>query len=356
MAAMVYNTNPNVIGKTPPPPAYNPTYNIGAAPSPVAALSAGVSNPNTYIGGSSNISGIQTPTEWNNSSANKNTERTTNLTGTGNTNTTGAESTNQTRDLQSVTDPILRMMEQAIANAGNQQTLNATDETRRRTMEAIMAAIQGFDAGAIEQGARGDVDALTRQLLEDTLPQVTGAVEASGSSNNALGALLAQDAASRTGEAQARVQEQARANAQAEFMAMIQGATGAAQGGSAVADNLANLLNISKGMVDRGGVSENKIYNQNEKVISTQQEGMKEGVQSVGSETGYNAADAAAANMAGSLASDQNMMAKLALLQSSLSPFQTLQDLTAVTPSGGLGTSRLGSTDAMNRLAVKLGI
>ena len=301
----------------------------------------------------SSLTATATPTKALQTSVNKNVERTTNTQGTRNTRTTGSSQDRQIRDTQSVTDPVLQAIDAAVRGNSNQETLVATDEARRKTMEAIMAAIQGFDADAIQQGARGDVDQLTRQLMEDVLPQVTGAVEASGSSNNALGALLAQDAASRTSEAQARVQEMARANAQQEFLGMIQQATGASGRGSAVADNLNALINAAKGTVDRGTIINNKTFTQNEDVISAQQEAMREGTAQVGQENTFGDGTASG-SLSGSASGDADRMAKLALLQSTLSPFQSLQELGGARMFGSQADR--DSANSIQKLATILGI
>lgn len=308
-----------------------------------------VSNFNAAVGGAT---GADSPiVKQTAQSANRNTERTTQTSGRKRTKTTGQSREQQVRDTQSVSDAVLAAIDQGIAGNFNDPTLRATDEGRVANIQAIMDAIANFDQAEILAGAEGDVSALSRQLMEDVLPQVTGAVEASGSSNNALGALLAQDAASRTAEAQARVREEARANAANEFLGMIQAATGATGRGSATADNLNALINAAKGTVDRGTILTNRTFEENQDIISEQRERMREGMQSVGSEQTIGSGSGAGGSVSGG---DSDMMAKLALLQSSLSPFQTLQDLTNRDPNRG--SAAKASSRSVRALASKLGI
>lgn len=261
----------------------------------------------------------------------------------------------EVRDLQTVTDPVLQALEQAIAGLNQNATLQTTDQGRQQNIQAILNAIQNFDAEEIKQGAEGDVAQLNRELLEDVLPQVTGAVEAGGSSNNALAALLAQDAASRTSEAGARVREQARSNSANEFINMINAATGAAGGGSATTDALTGLINAAKGTVEQGGVT-------GVESTTSQETGTAQGVETESGTTATrgqeNITDASVLDSINSSAGN-NRLAALALLQSSLSPFQTLQDLTYRPGAGATGpgaAARRDSAASVQRLASLLGI
>ncbi len=255
------------------------------------------------------------------------------------------------RDLQSVSDPILNLINQqaGVLGSGANSTLSATDAAREANIAAVLDRIAGFDQQAVLQGAEGNVQQLNRELLEDILPQITGAVEAGGGSNNALAALLAQDAASRTAEAGARVREQARSNSEAEFINMINAAQGAAAGGSAQADTIANLINAAKGTVDTGIESTSSVGNETLQGTTDVDETVDTATQGTTAVRSSDASDAAAI-------ANQNRMAQLALLQSALSPFQTLQDLTGGTRGFGATSAARDSTNSINRLAVMLGL
>lgn len=72
------------------------------------------------------------------------------------------------------------------------------------TLRQLSQSFQSYSPEAATQLAQGNVAGLTRDLMERIMPQITGAQEAAGLSGDALTALLSQDAAARTAEAQQR--------------------------------------------------------------------------------------------------------------------------------------------------------
>jgi hypothetical protein len=83
---------------------------------------------------------------------------------------------------------------------------SATAEQSAQRSSEIKTLSEGR-AGFSKEAAFADASALAgkfqRQLLETLMPQITGAIESSGTSGGAVAGLLAQDAATRVAEAQA---------------------------------------------------------------------------------------------------------------------------------------------------------
>ena len=69
----------------------------------------------------------------------------------------------------------------------------------------MLATLQELTPQAAEARAQGAVDQVVRRALETALPQIQGAAEAAGTSQDALQALQINDLAARTGEAAATV-------------------------------------------------------------------------------------------------------------------------------------------------------
>jgi hypothetical protein len=327
------------------------------------ALTGGASSSNGSVAGDNML---QNPTTQQRETTNQNQtqNQTTSSSMTQDTNTTGTSTEvmaeDQLRSLQSVSDPVLGLVDQAAAALPGNSTLNTTDLGREMTIAAIMDQIMGYDPTAIMQGAQANVQGLNRQLMEDVLPQITGAVEASGTSNNALGGLLASDAAARTAEAGGRVMEEARANSMQEFLNMIQQATGAAAGGSARAGAINDLVGAAKGTVDAGGVS-NTGVSSGTQTMQESVAGTSEGTTDTTTNTNtnrsldeYSAVDASTADNIGKV----DPLAKMALAQSMLSPFQTMQDMFGQwsTGSQSMNQARQQSSNSINALMTRLGM
>lgn len=237
-------------------------------------------------------------------------------------NTSKTSSSTSARQLSDVTKFNKRNVSQDVLDLINKNArgfltnnvLTSKDVAAAKAANAAHAALTNFNKDEIIQGASGNVADLKRQLMEQVLPQITGGIEASGTSNNALGGLLANDAAIRTAEAQARTMEQARSNAAQELVNLITGATQASQGGSAMQDAVANFINATKGTVEQGSNTRNL----NELIANSQTD----------STSGNEVTNTYDAEVAAAMSAKEQeaKMAKYAMLQSLLPAGITMTD------------------------------
>ncbi len=178
-------------------------------------------------------------------------------TGTKQTNTTGASQT-QARtqfDKRNMDEQSLQLLRDTLANlaGGGEGTLAALlDATKKKALADTQGRISASGTDEAVARAGGRTADLARGLNEGAIATLLGSNEAGGFGGNALSQLLAQDAAVRTGEAQARVEEEA-------FNAAIQQQNQSTSvldnliaGGSAVENQIMELLGLAKGAVEQG--------------------------------------------------------------------------------------------------------
>jgi len=146
--------------------------------------------------------------------------------------------------------------QEAMANAGTIQ--GGTSETRatfaNRNQE--IAANRNQRSAYSKEAAFNDAGALsarfTRQLLEEMLPQITRATEASGTSGGAVRGLMAQDAAARVAEAQAALGLQA----SVQYGQVANQASGILElltrSNNPTLDALMQAINLARGTVNQG--------------------------------------------------------------------------------------------------------
>jgi hypothetical protein len=123
---------------------------------------------------------------------------------------------------------------------------------RTATYEALNRARQDYSKEAAFADASALAGRFTRELLETVMPNITKAVESSGTSGGAVAGLLAQDAAARTAEAQASlglqtsVQYGQLANQISQILAQLSSAL------PPELQALVQALGVSKGTIDQG--------------------------------------------------------------------------------------------------------
>jgi len=103
-----------------------------------------------------------------------------------------------------------------------------------------------------KEAAKGDVDELTRQLMEQILPELSGAFEGAGASSSALEALMTQDMASRTAGQQAQAitgRQEAYANQATNLLQTMASAAGIPDD---IVASMTNLIQAGKGGVKTG--------------------------------------------------------------------------------------------------------
>lgn len=317
-------------------PSTNTGNRIGSGAIPVPT-----GRPGSTVGGTiSNPTGQVRTTNVQNQDQNQTTEQNTDVARALVGNKTGLEDIVNVSNNQAVSDLVLNLINQQAVGLNENTTLNATDQAREQNIQAILDQIQGFNPQGIMNMAGAQVQGLNRQLMEDVLPQITGAVEASGTSNNALGGLLASDAAARTAEAGGRVMEEARANAMNEFINMVNAATAASSGGSARAGAANELVNASRGTVDQGVEAQTTTADEQSAIgenTTTDQTGSTNTNTNTNNMIATDTYDASVENANNQLANQQRL-AELAFLQSTLSPFQNLSDMTNAFVPGRSGT------------------
>lgn len=144
------------------------------------------------------------------------------------------------------------------------------------SMQSLLAGLDPNQAGIRASGRTAD---LSRQLIEQLLPQIFGGAEKAGTGGNMAAQLLGQDAAIRTGEAQNRAVEE---SINAITQQSLQGSQilgDLVSGTSAGSERLMAALGISKGAV------ENKASSTTENTTSTTTGATKSAATGTGSTT-----------------------------------------------------------------------
>jgi len=207
------------------------------------------------LGGTSgfNLNNIQPTTT--DTTVKKNTDTT--RTGAESTKTTGVANTASTTDINKklLDEKSLAILQDVISRLAQGQgnpLLNQIDTAKGTGITGVQQLIAGQDPNAAVQRAGGRVADLTRQLNEGAIATLLGSQEAGGFGGNALSQLLAQDAAVRTGEAAARVEEDAYNQAIENQLAGTQTLNQLLQGGSSVQEALIQALNTLKGATETG--------------------------------------------------------------------------------------------------------
>ena len=190
------------------------------------------------------------------SDATRDTTATSSKAGTTNTATTGTSNTATKKklDKQNMDAASLQALIANITNlaAGGDGVLAGIDAARQKGITDTQALIAGQDPNAAVARAGGRTADLSRQLNEGALATLMGGDEAGGFGGNALSQLLAQDAAVRTAEAQARVEEDAYNSAVGSQLSGTNVLNSLLGGGSAVQNSLMEALGIAKGAVETG--------------------------------------------------------------------------------------------------------
>ena len=153
---------------------------------------------------------------------------------------------------------------------GGNSAMQQQQQAFLQTIQALQGNLQNFSPEAATAMAQGNVQGLTRQLMEQIMPQITGAQEAAGLSGDALTALLSQDAAARTAEAQQRAILEAmmgfgQLNNQAA-QALIQGTSQM----DPLTAAMMGALQIGKGSVQQGYTNTQKAMNESTQGFSNQ--------------------------------------------------------------------------------------
>lgn len=153
---------------------------------------------------------------------------------------------------------------------GGNSAMQQQQQAFLQTIQALQNNMQQFSPEAATAMAQGNVQGLTRQLMEQIMPQITGAQEAAGLSGDALTALLSQDAAARTAEAQQR----AILEAMMGFGGLSNQAGQTLIQGTSQMDPLTaammGALQIGKGSVQQGYTNTQKAMNESTQGFSNQ--------------------------------------------------------------------------------------
>jgi hypothetical protein len=157
-------------------------------------------------GSSSGLSTQQQQTQQQEQTASRQTQNT----------VTGSQ-TNQTE--QSTTQSLIDRMDPnsraafnellATLTGGGSGAMREQQDIFLNTLRQLAGQVQAYSPESAAAMASGNVAGLSRQMMEQIMPQILGAQESAGLSGDALTALLSQDAASRTAEAQQRAQLEA---------------------------------------------------------------------------------------------------------------------------------------------------
>jgi len=151
-------------------------------------------------------------------------------------------------------DPNSRAAYNALLNqakSGGSQNFRNRQSSINNLIADLESQRGQYSQSSARAAAQGDVAGLTRTLLEQINPQITGAVEASGASGGAVQALLQQDAATRTGEAQSRVVLQAINDFAANQRGVDQSLLQAASGPDELSELILGILNTGKGAYEK---------------------------------------------------------------------------------------------------------
>lgn len=177
----------------------------------------------------------------------------------------GTSNTTSKKKSKSVTDSLQREqgrvqnMEQSALD-----TLNATIAQLSAGEDPVLAAIDQAALGGLARNqevdqqldpfdassrAQGRVQGFQRELLESILPGILGGAEDAGGTS-AIAQLLSQDAATRTSEASARVEEEAYSNAINQRIANQNALQGLLGEGGVQNEALLDALGLAKGAVE----------------------------------------------------------------------------------------------------------
>ncbi len=168
---------------------------------------------------------------------------------------------------QNMTAEGLAALTTLINQGGSNPLLASQDEGKKRNQDLMERMLLSLDPSRASEMASGRTAELSRQLKEQVLPDLFGGAEAAGFGGDALSSLMAQDAAIRTGEAQARVEEEVRSNVQNQATQASQVLNELLSSGSGVMDSLLAALEVSKGAVNTG--SENRVGSTQERGTTT---------------------------------------------------------------------------------------
>jgi len=180
-----------------------------------------------------------------------NTDTSARTTGTNTRRTEGSVTTDRL-------DPASRSAYNALLSTirgGGSDSFQLRQGARDQQVKDLQASRGQFSEEAARTQAQGDVQGLTRNLIENIIPQFTGAAEAGGASSNALTALLSQDAATRTGEAQSRELRKAIIDFATQQRAVDSQLQTATQGGNELEQLLLETLNVGKGSFEKTDTS-----------------------------------------------------------------------------------------------------
>ncbi len=177
------------------------------------------------------------PTVVNESSSGQKNSQTSGVTDTTSSNT-GTTNFNK----QNTTDSAIAALNSIIQQQGGNSLLDGQDAGKKKQQKDLQDRIAGLDPTRAGELAAGRTAELSRNLTDQVLPEIFGGAENAGFGGDALSQLLAQDAAIRTGEASARVEEETRSNVQNQATQAQQVLTGLLDSGSGTMDALLQAL------------------------------------------------------------------------------------------------------------------
>lgn len=261
-------------------------------------------------------------------------------------------------DKQNMTDQALQALQALIAGGGSNDLLDTQEAGKKKSQLQLEGMLAGLDPTKAGEMAAGQTADLTRKLMEQILPDIFGGAEAAGFGGDALSNLLAQDAAVRTGEAQARVEEDVRSNVQDQATQVSSVLNALLSSGSGSMDALIQALGISKGAVETGSID--TVGSQEVKGTSTTatQEADRQTSKSQEDATGSTStvdplgwAKLQAQLKALSANQPSRGEMALALFNASKSPFQSLADLSSTgNPNRTQFSGTYGSQDLMRTI------
>lgn len=223
-------------------------------------LNALINSGGSFSGSLGGASGVSFTPQAATNTQSTTTSGNTSSVGTKATSSKGVSSGSSTKtlDKKNLDERSMKILQDAIRQmaTGGSPLLASIDKNRQTAIGNTQGIIAGADPEAAVARAGGRTAELSRQLQEQAIASLLGADEASGFGGNALAQLRATDAAIRTAEAQARVEEEARNAAVAQQLSGTQVLDQVLAGGSAVQDQLTELLNLAKGAVEQGTESQ----------------------------------------------------------------------------------------------------
>lgn len=257
-------------------------------------------------------------------------------------------------------DPTSRKALEALLStlqAGGSTQYKRQQELFMKTLNDLYSSVQQLDPSKAAQMASGNVADLARQLREQQLPAIMQAQESAGLSGDAVSALLANDATSRTAEAQQRAQLEAMigmGNLQTQAAGtLIEGARSPDQ-------NIASLLSaigmgkdsVKTGTMDTTG-STREVARENT-VGSTTENSFLSAIKDTNQESqsfSSQITDLLSRQQASSSNPQNDLLAKLAMAQALLPAGQSLAG-----KGGGVLPSYYGGQNAMGAQSSALGL